>query len=69
MVLEQAITRDPYSEPLYRHVMRLQARLDRPDAVRRTFGLLTARLDELDAEPDDETRKLVISAVRTSNRK
>jgi DNA-binding SARP family transcriptional activator len=69
MVLEQAIIRDPYSEPLYRHVMRLQARLDRPDAVRRTYALLTARLDELHAEPDDETRKLVSSAARTSNRK
>lgn len=69
MVLEQAIIRDPYSEPLYRHVMRLQARLERPDAVRRTYALLTARLDELHAEPDDETRKLVSSAARTSNRK
>ncbi|TDD87354.1 hypothetical protein E1293_08080 [Actinomadura darangshiensis] len=68
MVLEQAITCDPYSEPLYRHVMRLQARLDRPDAVRRTYGLLAARLDELDAEPDGETRKLVSSATRALNR-
>ncbi|MFF4242566.1 BTAD domain-containing putative transcriptional regulator [Actinomadura geliboluensis] len=68
MVLERAITHDPYSEPLYQHVMRLQARLDRPDAVRRTYALLAARLDELNAEPDDETRKLANSAMRTSNR-
>ncbi|MFG2249117.1 BTAD domain-containing putative transcriptional regulator [Spirillospora sp. NPDC048823] len=68
MVLERAITRDPYSEPLYQHVMRLQARLERPDAVRRTYALLAARLDELNAEPDNETRKLASSAMRTSNR-
>lgn len=59
VVLEQAITHDRYSEPLYRHIMRLQARLDRPDAVRRTYQLLAARLGELDTEPDDETRKMV----------
>ncbi|MFG2016914.1 BTAD domain-containing putative transcriptional regulator [Actinomadura geliboluensis] len=68
MVLERAITHDPYSEPLYQHVMRLQARLDRPDAVRRTYALLAARLDELNAEPDDETRMLANSAMRASNR-
>ncbi|WP_301174597.1 BTAD domain-containing putative transcriptional regulator [Actinomadura geliboluensis] len=68
VVLEQAITRDPYSEPLYRHVMRLQARLDRPDAVNRTYRLLAVRLDELDTEPDEETRKLLNSSTRASNR-
>ncbi|TMR04356.1 hypothetical protein ETD83_08330 [Actinomadura soli] len=68
LVLEQAITHDPYSEPLYRRIMRLQARLDRPDAVRRTYRLLTARLNELDAEPEEETRKLVNSSTSTSNR-
>ncbi|WP_242909671.1 BTAD domain-containing putative transcriptional regulator [Actinomadura terrae] len=67
-VLEQAINHDPYSEPLYRHIMRLQARLGRPDAVRRTYGLLTARLDELDAEPEEETRKLVNSSTSASFR-
>ncbi|TDC69841.1 LysM peptidoglycan-binding domain-containing protein [Actinomadura sp. GC306] len=68
VVLERAITHDRYSEPLHRHIMRLQARLDRPDAVRRTYELLAARLGELDVEPDDETRKLLSSSTRASNR-
>ena len=51
MALERAISYACYCEPLYRHVMRIQARLDRPDAVRRTYRLLAARLAELDAEP------------------
>ncbi|MEV3923786.1 AfsR/SARP family transcriptional regulator [Actinomadura coerulea] len=68
MMLEQAITHDPFCESLYRHIMRLQARLDRPEAVRRTYRLLTTRLDELDAEPDDETRNLLNSSTRPSNR-
>ncbi|GLZ15873.1 hypothetical protein Acsp04_61080 [Actinomadura sp. NBRC 104425] len=57
--LEQALRHDPYSEPLYRSIMQLQARLDRPDAVRRTYQLLTTRLAELDTEPDDETHRLL----------
>ncbi|GAA0602352.1 BTAD domain-containing putative transcriptional regulator [Actinomadura livida] len=68
VVLERAITHDRYSEPLHRHIMRLQACLGRPDAVRRTHELLAARLGELDAEPDDETRKLLSSSMRASNR-
>ncbi|MFA1549923.1 BTAD domain-containing putative transcriptional regulator [Actinomadura chokoriensis] len=63
-VLEQAITRDPYAEPLYRDVMRLQIRLDRPEAVRRTYGLLSSRLAELDAEPDAETCRIVNSSTQ-----
>ncbi|GAA1834862.1 BTAD domain-containing putative transcriptional regulator [Actinomadura chokoriensis] len=57
--LERAITHDPYSEPVYRNVMRLQARLDRPDAVRRTYQLLASRLDEIDAEPHEDTHQLM----------
>ncbi|RKS68287.1 LysM domain-containing protein [Actinomadura pelletieri DSM 43383] len=67
-VLEQAIIYDPYSEPLYQSLMRIQARLDRPEAVRRTYQLLAARLDDIDAEPDDETRKLVNLPTPTSKR-
>ncbi|MEU5990342.1 BTAD domain-containing putative transcriptional regulator [Spirillospora sp. NPDC047418] len=59
--LERALTYDPYSEPLYREVMRLQARLGRPDAVRRTYQLLGSRLDEIDAEPNEDTHQLMTS--------
>ena len=57
--LEQAIQIDPYGEDLYRRLMRLQLRLDRPDAVRRTFRRLETRLGELDADPDDKTLVLL----------
>src|SRR6266536_3274411 len=57
--LEQAVTWDPQAEELYRRIMRLQTALHRPDAVQRTYDQLTARLDDLDAEPDDTTRQLL----------
>jgi hypothetical protein len=37
-----AIAADPVAEELYRRLMRLQADLGRPDAVRRTYQLLAA---------------------------
>nr|WP_241755938.1 BTAD domain-containing putative transcriptional regulator [Actinomadura sp. RB99] len=67
-VLERAIEHDTFAEPLYRHIMRLQARLGRPDAVRRTYGLLEARLAAIDAEPEEETSQLVHSLMRSSKR-
>ncbi|MFB4302235.1 BTAD domain-containing putative transcriptional regulator [Actinomadura sp. NTSP31] len=67
-VLERAIEHDAFTEPLYRHIMRLQARLGRPDAVRRTYGLLESRLVEIDAEPEEETSQLVRSLMRSSKR-
>ncbi|WP_395107565.1 BTAD domain-containing putative transcriptional regulator [Actinomadura sp. SCN-SB] len=62
--LEHALRHDPYSEPLYRSIMKLQARLDRPDAVRRTYQLLTTRLNELDTEPDEQTHQLITNLQR-----
>ncbi|MFI0411850.1 BTAD domain-containing putative transcriptional regulator [Actinomadura sp. 3N508] len=59
--LEQAITHDPYAEPLYRNLMRLQADLGRPDAARRTYQHLTSRLADLDIEPDEQTHQLLTS--------
>ncbi|WP_425427542.1 bacterial transcriptional activator domain-containing protein [Actinomadura meyerae] len=64
--LERALTYDPYSEPLYREVMRLQARLGRPDAVRRTYQLPGSRLDEIDAEPSEDTRQLMTTSAAQS---
>ncbi|MBO2465982.1 BTAD domain-containing putative transcriptional regulator [Actinomadura violacea] len=66
--LEQAITHDPYAEPLYQHIMRLQARLNRPDAVQRTYRFLAVRLEEIDAEPSDESRKLANFPAQTLKR-
>jgi len=56
--LEQAITIDPYAEDLYRRIMRLHADLGRPDAIQRTLRQLQARLEELDADPDETTTEL-----------
>ena len=58
-VAEQALAADPYAEAVYRQVMRLQARVGRPDAVVRTYRLLERRLIDLDAEPEPLTRQLV----------
>jgi DNA-binding SARP family transcriptional activator len=49
----------PYNEQLHQRIMRLQAQLGRPDAVRRTYGRLQTRLAELDVEPDDATEHLL----------
>ncbi len=56
--LEQAITIDPYAEDLYRKLMRLNADLGRPEAIRRTLRQLETQLEELDAEPDETTTEL-----------
>lgn len=56
--VEVAVGIDPYTEELYRRIMRLQADLGRLDAVRRTYRLLETRLADLDVEPDDATEEL-----------
>jgi DNA-binding SARP family transcriptional activator len=57
--LERAITVDPDCEELYRRLMRLQAELVDPDAVRRTYRRLRAHLlNELDVEPDPTSQEL-----------
>jgi DNA-binding SARP family transcriptional activator len=62
--LEQAVAADPVAEELYRRVMRLEAALGRPDAVRRTYRLLARRLADLDVDPDPETEQLVAELLR-----
>jgi DNA-binding SARP family transcriptional activator len=62
--LEQAVDADPVAEELYRRLMRLQAELGRPDAVKRTYRLLARRLADLDADPDPETEQLVADLLR-----
>jgi DNA-binding SARP family transcriptional activator len=56
--LEHAIRLDPYAEPHYRSLMKLEAGLGNHDAVRRTYQLLSTRLTELDVDPDEETDRL-----------
>jgi DNA-binding SARP family transcriptional activator len=62
--LEGAISADPVAEELYRRLMRLQAGLGRPDAVRRTYRLLARRLADLDVDPAPETEQLVAELLR-----
>jgi DNA-binding SARP family transcriptional activator len=68
-VLEQAITWDPYAEELYRRLMRLNAALHRVDEIRRVFQRLTARLEELDADPDDTTRRLFFELAGSTSKR
>jgi DNA-binding SARP family transcriptional activator len=49
---------DPYNEQIYRDLMAVQARLARADSIDRTLTLLTARLAEIDEEPDPQTVEL-----------
>jgi DNA-binding SARP family transcriptional activator len=56
--LDRAIAIDPYAEELYKRKIRIQASVGLEDAARRTLDILTARLDELGLDPEDETRTL-----------
>lgn len=50
--LETAIAHDPYNEAVYQQIMRIQARIGRPDAAHRTLALLQTRLASLGLTPD-----------------
>lgn len=63
-LLERARTLDRYNEALYRNIARLQARLDRHDAIHRTFALLTTTLAELGEQPSTQTTMLRESLSR-----
>ncbi|MBT8226416.1 MAG: LysM peptidoglycan-binding domain-containing protein [Dactylosporangium sp.] len=63
--LETAIDLDPVNEELYQRLIRIQGRLHRPDAVRRTLRRLEARLFELgDVEPSEATRRVAERQLR-----
>jgi two-component SAPR family response regulator len=57
-VLDTAIAHDPYAEQLYQAAMRRHADLGDIDAIAACFTELTRRLEELDAEPSDQTTEL-----------
>ncbi|GAA3346564.1 hypothetical protein GCM10020358_58030 [Amorphoplanes nipponensis] len=57
--LEQALRHDPLNEEIYQRIMRIQGRLSRLDAVRRTIRRLEDQLAELGgAEPSEATRRV-----------
>ncbi|MDQ3978750.1 MAG: bacterial transcriptional activator domain-containing protein, partial [Actinomycetota bacterium] len=56
--LERAVEVDPLAEQLYRRIMRLHAKLSRPDQADATFRALEARLGEIALEPTPESAKL-----------
>jgi DNA-binding SARP family transcriptional activator len=56
--LERAVEVDPLAEQLYRRIMRLHAKLARPDQADATFRALQARLGEIALEPTPESEKL-----------
>jgi DNA-binding SARP family transcriptional activator len=55
--LETALSHDPYNEYLYVRIMRLQAAAGRPEAVRRTLGLLESKLTDLGLTPSSQARQ------------
>ncbi|WP_018909208.1 BTAD domain-containing putative transcriptional regulator [Salinispora arenicola] len=54
-VLDAAMRHDPYAEPLYQQAMRARAALEHLDEIRALRRNLTRRLEEIDAEPSDDT--------------
>jgi DNA-binding SARP family transcriptional activator len=56
--LQRALEVDPFAEQIYRRVMRLQAKLSRPDDADATFRRLQAKLLEIDLQPTPESDKL-----------
>jgi DNA-binding SARP family transcriptional activator len=63
--LERALAIDAFNETLYRRVMRLQARLGRPEAVTGTLTLLRRQLTQIDQHPDKTTLSLAASLQKT----
>lgn len=56
---EKALATDRDAEALYQRVMTLQLILGSPDAAKRTLRELEARLSDIDAEPAEETVRLI----------
>lgn len=56
--LDQALTYDPVCEELYQRLMRIQGRIGRPDAVRRTLRRCMEALASINTEPSDTTTRL-----------
>ncbi|WP_406062959.1 BTAD domain-containing putative transcriptional regulator [Micromonospora sp. NBC_00860] len=57
-VLEAAMRHDPYAEAIYQQAMRAHAALGHLEQIRSLRRALTRRLDEIDAEPSEDTLRL-----------
>ena len=66
--LETALSHDPYNEYLYVRIMRLQAAAGRPEAVRRTLGLLESKLTDLGLVPSSQTRQAAAALLAAAPR-
>jgi DNA-binding SARP family transcriptional activator len=66
--LERARSLDHYAEETYQRIMKLQARLGRSDAVRRTYRLLETALEELNVDPSQDTQQLLWRLLHPHNR-
>lgn len=58
-VAERTVAADRDDEELYQHLIQLQLKSGRRDAARRTFRELEAHLSSIDAEPAEETVRLL----------
>jgi DNA-binding SARP family transcriptional activator len=66
VALERAILADPVAEECYRRLMRLHARQRRLDLAQRRYRQLRDRLEELGADPDPQTTRLLGELRRDS---
>jgi hypothetical protein len=57
-VLDHAITLDRYNEELYRQAIRTSHSLNDPDGIHVLLRSLTRVLNDIDAEPTDNTTDL-----------
>lgn len=65
-MLDAVLKRDPLNEDLYRRIMRrVQAKLQRLDAVNRTLQLLEARCEEIQSAPETSTYELAKALTRS----
>lgn len=62
--LDTAIGYDPVCEELYQRAMRIQGRLGRTDAVRRTLHRCTQALEAIQTEPSEATRRVATRQLR-----
>lgn len=63
-LLETARNLEPLNEAIYRDIMRIQADLNRPDAITHTLALLRTQLADIDETPDPHTLDLA-TALQT----
>jgi DNA-binding SARP family transcriptional activator len=63
---EKVLLVEPIIEETYCEIMKLQAQLGRPEAVRRTFHRLESAMEALDCEPEEQSYELMRRLILTS---